>query len=330
MDIRRRSALVFVVAIANAPRALAARIFRIGVLGVSDWDPTGPFDRPFVDELARRGYVQGRNLVLVSRSCGPELTCLDALAAELVALKVDLILSNGGTPTALAAKRATSKIPIVMTGARDPVSDGLVKSLGRPGGNVTGNADMGAVLMVKRLQLLMEAVGSPAVVGYLGYEPHMKRISERETVAALESFLQAKGRRLVVATVRERGDDLEAAFASLRQKGAAAVLVNNYATIGADSAEQVAGWMMRYRLPSIMEERSFAVSGVLATYSEPGEHQAVRAAEYVDRILKGALPSDLPVSQGTTFDLVLNLKTAKAMGLTIPRYVLLRASELIQ
>jgi putative ABC transport system substrate-binding protein len=313
---------------------MAARLYRIGVLGVSDWDVKSSSVLRTIGELERLGYVQGRNLQFIVRVCGTDLSRLDSLASELVNLRVDLILSDGGTPSALAAKRATSTIPIVMRDSRDPVADGLVSSLAKPGGNVTGNASMGAEMMVKRLQLLIEAVGARGPVGYVPYQPHMVRESEQQTIAALESFARSQGLQLIIAPVRDiadgKGSGFENALASLNRQGAVAALINNYSTIGVESFEQLAASMMRYRLPSIMEERDFALGGILMTYTESSADRDLRTAGLVAQILNGAKPADLPVSQATRFELVINLNTAKAMGIAIPQSILLRADEVVR
>jgi putative tryptophan/tyrosine transport system substrate-binding protein len=308
----------------------ADRVMRVGVLGVGLWDPLDPSAKFFMDELSRRGYVLGRNLTFVSRACGNELQRLDGLASELVMLKVDLIWSTGGTPAALAAKRATATIPIVMT-TRDPVEDGLVESLAKPGGNVTGSADIGQELMLKRLQLLLEAAGEAKVVGYLTHPKILERKSEHKTIAAMESLMLARGGRLVVVSVREvsKGDDIEYGVALLQRQKVSAVLINNYSTIGADEA-RTADILLRYQLPAMMENRSYAEQGIMMTYSEPPGDGDLRNAAFLDRILKGAKPRDLPIERPTRFELSINTRTARKLGITIPSALLLRADEVIR
>lgn len=331
MSISRRHAGLVIVLASVANRSLAAqRVMRVGVLGVDLWDPLDPDAKVLMSELSRRGYVLGRNLVFISRACGNDLGQLDKLASELVALKVDLIWTVGGTPAALAAKRATVTIPIVMS-SRDPVEDGLVQSLDRPGGNVTGSSDIGQELMLKRLQLLLEAVGESKLVGYLIHPKILERQSEHKTIAAMESMMLARGGKLIVAAVREvsQGDDIEYGVALLRRQKVGAALVNNYSTIGADSA-RTADVFLRHHLPTIMEHRAYAESGVMMTYSEPPAAEDLRNAAFIDRILHGAKPRDLPVERPTHFELSINMRTARTLGITIPPTLLVRADHLIQ
>lgn len=226
---RRFAQAALLLAGAHRSTAFAAPPARIGILGVTEWSRGDRSGAPFVDELERLGHVEGRNLVLIPRVSGYDMTSLDRLARELVDLKVDVIFSTGGTPSALAAKRATSTIPIVMEGARDPVADGLVASLARPGGNITGNADIGPELMVKRMQLVMEAAGTSGPVGYLAYEPNLERASDLRIVAALDAYARQRGAPLVLVPVKKvtGGGGLEAAFATLGRLGAAAAVINN-------------------------------------------------------------------------------------------------------
>ncbi|MEP6874285.1 MAG: ABC transporter substrate-binding protein [Burkholderiales bacterium] len=327
---RRHAGLAMLLASIGDRSLAAEQVVRIGVLGVFLWDPADPSAKAFMNEVSRRGYVLGRNLTFVSRACGNELRRLDGLAGELVALKVDLIWSTGGTPSALAAKRATTTIPIVMS-SRDPVEDGLVESLAKPGGNVTGSADIGQELTLKRLQLLLEAVGDAKPIGYLIHPRILERKSERRTIAAMESSMHARGGRLVVAAVREvsQGDDLEYGLALLQQQGVGAALINNYSTIGADE-ERTADILLRHQLPAMMENRPYAVGGVMMTYSEPVEDDDLRSASFIDRILKGAKPRDLPIERPTRFELSINLRTARKLGIVIPAALLLRADEVIR
>ena len=325
---RRRLAIAALLGSAAGLNVASERIFIVGVLGVFSYEEEN--DVELTAELKRRGYVMGRNLRIVSRACGNELNRLDVLAAELVAMKVDLILSTGGTPSALAAKRATSTIPIVMS-ARDPVEDGLVRSLAEPGGNVTGSADIGEELAIKRLELLIEAARPRGPLGYLIHPRIQQRQSERKTIAAMEAYMAARGGSLVVASVREvaQGDDIEYGLSLLTKQGVFAAVINNYSTIGAGTANRVAGLLLQHRMASIMEARAYALGGVLMTYSEPPKYSSLRSAGFIDRILRGAKPSDLPIERPDHFELVINLKTATSLGITIPTPVLTRADEVI-
>jgi len=191
----RRLAFAVLVAAATKP-AIAERVYRVGVLGVEGFDASGS---AITDELARRGYVAGRNLQFVVKNAESNAGLLDVMAAELVADRVDVIVSVSSNASAWAAKRATATIPIVMLSSRDPVEDGLVKSLARPGGNVTGSTTEGLELPTKRLQLLMEALQPRAPVGVLIYEPFMTRPSVRKTVEALEAIAKTDKRPFAVA-----------------------------------------------------------------------------------------------------------------------------------
>lgn len=308
-------------------------MYRIGLLGVhaNPFAPPDRYEEAFLEELARRGLVTGRNLEFISRASGNDLQRLDGLAAELVALKSDVILTYGGTPSTLAAKRATSTIPIVMISSRDPVDDGLVASLSHPGGNVTGNADMGRELVLKRLELLQIAVLGAKRIGYVVHERTLVRSGQQTTVAALESALRAQGGHLIIATVRQvlQGDDLDRVLDELVHKQVQAVVIDNYATIGADE-ERVASVLVRFRLPAIMEHAMYARAGVLMTYNEPIVDAYMRAADYVHRILSGAKPADLPIARPTRFELAINLRTAKTLDITIPQSLLLRADEVVR
>lgn len=325
---RRRLGIAAFLGSVTGPIFSFERVFQIGVLGVFPYERDN--NEEVTAELARRGYVLGRNLRIVSRACGNELNRLDALASELVAMKVDLIFSTGGTHTALAAKRATSTIPIVMS-ARDPVEDGLVQSLDRPGGNVTGSADIGEELAIKRLQLLIDAVRPSGPVGYLIHPRIQERQSERNTIAAMKAFMVARGGSLVVASVREvvQGDDIEYGLSLLTQQGVSAAVINNYATIGAETFDSVAGRLLQHRMAAIMEVREYAVNGVLMTYSEPPKYGKIRSAGFIARVLRGENPRDMPIERPTRFELVINRKTAISLGVTIPISLLMRADEVI-
>lgn len=330
----RRLAIGGVSALCGAVPGLGrpARVHRIGVLGVhaDQFSPSDENEQAFLDELARLGWVAGRNLQLISRASGHELQRLDALAAELVALEVDLILSNGGTPTALAAKRATATIPIVMVASRDPVADGLVASLFRPGANVTGNADMGRELVLKRVELLLQAVPAAKRLGYIVHERTLAQSEAQTTVAVMDAALRAQGRQLFTAVARQvaQGDDLDHVLDQLARQRVQAVVIDNYATIGAGQ-RRVAAALRRGRLPAIMEDASYARAGVMMTYTEPLIDCYRRAADYVHRILSGARPADLPVSRGTRFVLAINIDTARTLGLTIPATLKVQADLLL-
>ena len=252
------------------------------------------------------------------------MTGRPALAADLVSRKVDVIVTSGGDPTAFAAKTATSTIPIVNVFGGDPVATGLVASLARPGGNLTGFSLFTADLMPKRLELLSELVPQARMFGLLVNEnSHPERIIQDAQEAARAKWVQVQ-----ILHAGAEGE-FETAFASLVQSRAGALLVAND-PFWFGRRDQLVALAARYAVPAIYEWREFTVAGGLISYgtSRAGIHR--QAGIYVGRILKGAKPADLPVEQPTTFELVINLKTAKALGLTVPPLLLATADEVIE
>jgi putative ABC transport system substrate-binding protein len=272
--------------------------------------------------LRELGYVEGRNIAVEQRSAEGNPDRLTGLAAELVALKVDCIVTAGDTP-ARAAKQATSTIPIVMTNPSNPVEGGLVVGLARPGGNVTGLSSISTDLARKRLGLLKEVIPKLSRV-VLVHDPRSPDGSVRETEEAARA-LQVEFTPLEIRTRQE----LEQAFRSIGKSGSQAVIIGGggfFVTLQAAILELAA----RNRVPVMYTEQDAARAGGLVAYATDVSELYRRAAGYVDRILKGAKPTDLPVEQPTKFELVINLRTAKALGLTIPPAVLARADEVIQ
>jgi len=267
------------------------------------------------------GYVEGQNFILEWRSFTNRFIDLDELAAELVGLGVQVIVAST-TPAALAAKRATSSIPIVFLGVSDPVGTGLVASLGHPGGNATGLSDFGAALSGKRLELLRDAVPGVARVGLIwGSRNPASALILRETQAAAPAL----GVELISLEVRGE-DPIDGAFeAAVRERVDALIVVSS-----PDTADRAAAEATELRLPALLEQPTGVAAGGLMAYGPRRGESNRRAATYVDKILKGAKPADLPVEQPTTFDFVINLKTAQTLGLTIPQHVLLQATEVIQ
>jgi putative ABC transport system substrate-binding protein len=299
-----------------------ARIWRIGYLSPL----TGPssFEEAFRLGLRDLGYVEGKNLSVEYRWAGGTFERLPDLAAELVRLEVDLIVARG-TPSVRAAKGATTTIPIVMPISNDAVGDGLVASLARPGGNVTGLTLMATELSGKRLELLKEAFPRIVRVAVL-YDPDLTAHARelRETEVAAERL------RVALQPVRiEASGDVERAFASMSRVHAEA-LITFGASITSGQLEPIVKHAARNRLPAIYAFRDFVDGGGLMSYGPSLQDSFRRAAAYVDKILKGAKPADLPVEQPAKFELVINLKTAKALGLTIPASLLLRADHVIQ
>ena len=306
-----------------------ARVFRIGVLSTA-----GPEQETFIwDDLRRllraRGWVEGQNLAIEFRYAEGKYERLPELAAELVRLQPDLIMARGG-PGATAAKRATTTIPIVFYGATDPVGIGVVHSLARPGGNVTGVSDnTDPEILGKQLQLLKDVAPAASKMAFLNRVPPsavVPRINAYE--AALEAGAKALGLQVRQVYLQD-ADDISKAFGTFRQDGTGALLVP-YVPVTWTNRPLIIELATRQRLPAIYTHRTYAADGGLMSYGEDEREVPRRLAGYVDRILRGAKPGDLPVEQPTKFDLVINLKTAGAMGLTIPPSLLGRADEVIR
>lgn len=279
-----------------------------------------PFSKMFSDGLRDLGYVEGQNIQIILRSAEGKLSSLPELAAELVALKVDVIVASE-TPAVHAAKRATSEIPIVMAPSGDPVGTGLVASLARPGGNITGLSAATAELAGKSLELIRETIPGARRVAALA-DP-----TNAFTKPFLEQInLVARGTGFDVEVVMLRGaDDFSAAFADMAAKRIDAAVVQPTLP-----RAPIIALLQTHRLPAVSGNREFPASGGLMSYAGSLADRYRNAAPYVDRILKGAKPADLPVQQPTRFELVINLKTAKALGLTIPPTLLGRADEVIE
>ena len=267
------------------------------------------------------GYVEGQNLAVEWRSAEGSVSRADAIAEELVRLKVDVIMAEF-TPVVRAARRATQTIPIVMVSAGDPVGTGLVESLSRPGGNVTGLSNVAVELSGKRLDLLREVRPGLARVGMLvqGSDPLERSVIEETRRAAASSGIQ-----LHVATV-PRPEALSSAFAALMKERVGAVVVLANLPVPAQRVAQVAA---QHRLPTISIAEQFADAGGLMSYGASATDIRRRAVGFVDRILKGARPADLPVERPTIFELVINRKTARAIGLAMPQSMLIRADRVI-
>jgi putative ABC transport system substrate-binding protein len=300
----------------------ASKANRLGYLSLSSGPGYGT--EAFLRGLRELGYVEGRNIIIEYRWAAGKKERLPELAAELVRLKVEVIVT-AVTPAAEAAKRATSTIPIVMPVVGDPVGSGLVASLARPGGNVTGLTLMSTELAGKRLQLVRELLPKATRVAVLAYRGTS---ATRLFVEEMRGRAQQMGLQLVVQEVNEAGD-LPGAFAAMQRERAQALVVQVSPLTG-DNAERIVGLAAQHRLPAMYEVRSFVEAGGLVSYGPSLPEMFHRAAFYVDKILKGAKPADLPVEQPTKFELIINLKTAKALGLSIPESLRFRADEVIQ
>jgi putative tryptophan/tyrosine transport system substrate-binding protein len=276
------------------------------------------------DGLRELGYLEGQNLIVEFRSANGQFERIPELLAELIAQPVEVIVTIGD-PIVAAAKAATSTIPIVMAGSGDPVGRGFVTSLARPGGNVTGISNLAVALTGKWLELAKEVFPRIARVAILS-----NAANSTHALFWAEAQKAAHGMALSVSQAAVRGpDDFEGAFESMAQDRVGAVVVLADPMLGAHRI-RLAELAARHRLPIISPFREAAVSGGLIAYGPSLRGNFHRAASYVDRILKGARPADLPVEQPRTFELVINLKTAKAFGITIPPSLLVRADQLIE
>jgi len=304
----------------------AVKITRIGYLGFN-LTASPHLPEAFRQGLRDLGYVEGRNVVIEYRDAEGKPERLPALAAELVALKVDVILAPG-TPQALAAKQATRTLPIVFGAAADPVGSGLVSSLARPGGNVTGLSVVTPELVGKRLELLTQAVPGVSRVAVLWQPGNYGERTEKDMLKEAEVAARALGVRLQFVEARGPAD-FDRAFSDITRARAGALTVVPSAMLFGERRRLV-DLAAKNRLPAVYQWREGVDAGGLMSYGPDFADLFRRAATYVDRILKGAKPGDLPVEQPTKFELVINLKTAKALGLTIPPLLLGRADEVIR
>jgi len=308
-----------------APEAQqAASVYQIGLLTLGS-DPTrSEFWQKFLQAMHELNYVEGRNLIVRRAFADGKADRLPGLVADLVQAKVDVIVTTSTQETA-AAKRASSTIPIVMTVAPDPVEQGLVASLAQPGGNVTGLTSMAPGASQKFVELLRETVPSASRFAVLATGPNAP---PREIRHELQTAARQVGVTLSFIEIKN-ADDLDPTLARAKKYGAGGIIAPLGAFTYAHRAKLV-HLALKHRLPGIYWVRDYVEAGGLMSYgANPGD-VGRRAAYFVDRILKGARPADLPVEQPTKFELVINLKTAKALGLTIPQTILLRADQVIE
>jgi putative ABC transport system substrate-binding protein len=315
---------VLLLAFGFAAEAQQPKVAKIG------WLSAGPASGPshgrelFPREFGKLGYIEGKNITFEYRYADNKLDRLPALVDELVRLKVDVLLASS-TPAALAAQNATRTIPIVFVNVSDPVAVGLIDSLARPGGNITGITNIAAVLVGKRLELLKETIPKLSRVAVLWnpQDPASAQQWKESQLPARELGLQLHSME-VTST-----DKYEGAFKEAIKARSAALAVTHH-SLAVSNQKQIADLATKNRLPAIYARGDYVDSGGLISYGADEAETYRRAAYYVDRILKGAKPADLPVEQPMKFELVINLKTAKTLGLTIPPMVLMRAQKVVK
>jgi len=328
MNSRRR----FLVALGASAVGIASRvqaqtpskISRVGVLASSPPAATPELLNAFREGLRELGYVEGRNIAIEVRSTDGSVGRLPAAAAEVVGLNVDVILA-WATPATIAASRATPTIPIVFVGVGDPLTTGLVASLARPGANVTGVTNLSHELSAKLVELLVEILPRIRRIGVLRHPENQGQVSQlKETEAAIRSL------RLQLHLVDVHApEDFESAFTNMiKAHATGAVILPDPMVIS--HRHRVAELAIKNRLPTVFGRRENAEAGGLVAYGPSLKEQFRRAASYVDKILKGARPADLPIEQPSTFELVVNIKTAKSIGVAIPRALLTRADRVIE
>ena len=326
---RRRTAITLlggaVTAWPLAGQAQQAAIPVIGFLSGASPAPFAHLAAAFRQGLNETGFIDGQNVVIEYRWAEGHVDRLPVMANELVARQVAVLVATGGDRSVLAAKAATSTIPIVFSSGGDPVAKGLVASLGRPGANLTGVSLFTTLLEAKRLGLLREAFPSATTIGLLADE---RDTSAQGMVKDAEEGARRLGVRLVVVKAEADGE-FDAAFASLVQRRADALVIGNSPFFNS-RRERLVALAARHKLPAVYEFREFAMAGGLMSYGTHLADMYRQIGVYAGRILKGAKPGDMPVLQPTRFELVINLKTAKALGITIPQGMLLRADEVIQ
>ncbi len=325
-------AVILTLSLILAPLAAAqqaAKIARIGFLATGSLgspETQATFDA-FRQGLRERGYVEGQNILIEYRAADGKIERFPGLATELARLKVDVILA-ANTPAARAVQQATTTIPIVVPVIGDPVGDGLVASLARPGGNITGLTFLGPELVPKRLELLKQALPKVSRVAALWHRDAFSERTTRDMLKATEAAARTLGVQLQLVEVRGP-NEFDRAFSTMISERADALIVFP-STMLFNERKRIVDLAAKHRLPSMSQAREFVELGGLIAYGASITDLFRRAATYVDKILKGAKPADLPVEQPTKFELVINLKTAKALSLTIPQSVLGRADQVIE
>jgi len=312
-------------AVPLAARAQNSSMPVIGFLSSVSPAQWSPFLAAFHQGLNETGYVEGKNVAIEFRWAEGRFDRLPALAADLVSRRVAVLVATGGTRSGLAAKAATSTIPIIFAAGSDPVAQGLVASLGRPGGNATGVSFFSTELMTKRLQLLHELVPTATEIALI-VNPNSSAAESNVRTAQQQASSYGQRLRVLRASTEQETD---AAFATFAQLRPGALLIENDPVLRSRHAQLVA-LAARYAVPTVYEGPEAVVAGGLMSYGPSLSDVYRQLGVYTGRILKGAKPADLPVLQPTKFELVINLKTAKTLGLIIPQSLLLRADEVIQ
>ena len=320
------SAMLFALC-ASAEAQPAGKIFHIGFLDNSTASGSDFLVEAFRQELSKLGWIEEKNITIEYRFAEQKNERLPELAADLVRLKVDLIVVTSSGP-ALAAKKATTTIPIVMTTSADPVGEGLVASLARPGGNVTGLSGLATELNTKRLEILKDAIPKLARVGLLVRLPGSS-VARDLQMKELRPAAQALKLKLEEIETQFDAKGLESTFQTAKQKQVGAIMTVSSRPFLAER-KRIVELSVKYRLPAIYFQKEFVDEGGLMSYGPDPADLYRRTAVYVDKILRGAKPADLPVQQATKFEFVINLKAAKQIGLTIPVDVLAKADKVIK
>ena len=328
MTVRRRLAIAGVLAVLTSPLTVSAqpatKVTRIGFLDAGGYS-SEEYRATFRDALKSLGYVEGPNFVIEHRSAEGQLDRLPELAADI--LKKDVaVLVTGATQATVVAKEATRTVPIVMVGVGDPVGAGLVESLARPGGNVTGTSGMNTEVVGKSLQLLAEIVPKLSRVAVL-WNPS-NPVFQAQMLKEVQASARAQSLQLVLFEARTM-NEFDQAFVAMAKQAPGALLVLADPMITRHRA-RITDLATRHRLPSMYGNRLLPEAGGLISYGPDFRELFRRAAIHVDKILKGAKPADLPVDRATKFELVINLKTARALGVTMPSALLARADQVIQ
>ncbi len=315
-------AFTFTLGGAVATAQQPTKVFRIGYLESSTASGSAVLAELFRQELSKLGWIEGKNIAIEYRFAEGKNDRLPELAADLVRLKVDLIVATGA-PQALAAKGATTAIPIVITAVGDPVGSGLAGSLARPGGNVTGLSSLAFELNTKRLEILKDAVPKLSRIGLL------RRSATSLQLKPLRAAAQSLKLKLEEIETEPNAKGLESAFQTAKQKQVGAILTTTTSFFFSER-KRIVELAAKYKLPAIYSEKAYVDDGGLMSYGVDNTDLFRGAAIYVDKILKGAKPADLPVQQATKFEFVINLQATKQIGLTIPGRVLERANKVIK